>query len=424
MHRAPYPSEPQFGWIPPQDVAPQGVNDTLSTSISNGEDAQEPPVWVDTATVHYQDDRSIYWTPFSSDLPPTIIRPRRRATRVHVGSRVKYPMMVALTVAAISSGSLLSSGTAPAQAAPADDETTGSFRAIDPSQSEFDVIGSPVAEASQGVGGGSTSYTVVAGDTVRDIAASFGLSSTAVIEANNLANPDLIHPGDQLIIPGGGGEASSEITVVVEPGDSVGRLAVRYGVSSRAIIDHPGNDLPNPDLIYPGQELTIPGGVAPESGEPVAQTQAATNPEPVAETTSAPSNPEPVQAAAPQNITGQQIVDYAMSYLGYPYVWGAVGPNSFDCSGFTYYILNQLGINVARDMASQARVGVAVSRDELQPGDIVFQQNTYKAGMSHVGIYIGDGKFINAASPSVGVVISDLWDSYWGPRYHSARRIG
>ncbi len=123
--------------------------------------------------------------------------------------------------------------------------------------------------------------------------------------------------------------------------------------------------------------------------------------------------------------TGNAIVDYAMRYLGYPYVWATHGPSSFDCSGFTYWvILNTLGVNISPGTSAQINAGSAVSRGNLQPGDLVFFQNTYTWGLSHVGIYIGNNKFIHAENESTGVVISDLNSSYYSSRWYGARRIG
>ncbi|MCL6636055.1 MAG: C40 family peptidase, partial [Peptococcaceae bacterium] len=67
---------------------------------------------------------------------------------------------------------------------------------------------------------------------------------------------------------------------------------------------------------------------------------------------------------------------------------------------------------------------VYVDPKNLQPGDLVFFQNTYQWGLSHAGIYIGNGKFIHAENESTGVTISDMWDGYWGPRFYTARRVG
>ena len=133
------------------------------------------------------------------------------------------------------------------------------------------------------------------------------------------------------------------------------------------------------------------------------------------------SNDEPPHR---RSSLGQQIANEAMKYLGYPYVWAGTTPSGFDCSGFVYYIVNKvLGGGFPRDMGSQVASGTYVDANYLQPGDLVFQQNTYQWGLSHAGIYIGNGQFISAANESVGVTISNLWDSYWGSRYYTARRI-
>jgi cell wall-associated NlpC family hydrolase len=127
---------------------------------------------------------------------------------------------------------------------------------------------------------------------------------------------------------------------------------------------------------------------------------------------------------ASSSTMGEQIAAEAMRYLGYPYVWGGTSPSGFDCSGYIYYVVNQVtGGGFPRMMEAQVNRGTHVPADQLQPGDIVFQQNTYQWGLSHAGIYIGNGQFIHAATPGTGVVISNLWDAYWGPRYYTARRI-
>lgn len=122
--------------------------------------------------------------------------------------------------------------------------------------------------------------------------------------------------------------------------------------------------------------------------------------------------------------TGNAIVDYAMGYLGYPYVWATHGPASFDCSGFTYWVVkNVLGKDIGYGTWTQVSAGTRVGRNELQPGDLVFHQNTYTAGLSHVGIYIGDNKMINALNENAGVVITDITSDYWESRWYGAVRL-
>jgi cell wall-associated NlpC family hydrolase len=118
----------------------------------------------------------------------------------------------------------------------------------------------------------------------------------------------------------------------------------------------------------------------------------------------------------------QQIVADAKKLQGTPYVWGGTTLEGFDCSGFVQYVMNQNGISLPRTTTEQYKVGTFVSKSDLQPGDLVFLQNTYRAGISHVGIYIGDGKMIHASS-SKGVVTSDLSTSYYTKHYYGARRV-
>lgn len=107
--------------------------------------------------------------------------------------------------------------------------------------------------------------------------------------------------------------------------------------------------------------------------------------------------------------------------MGVPYVWGGVSPSGFDCSGFTQFVLKKNGISIPRVTSDQYGAGVAVSKSNLRVGDLVFF-TTYKAGPSHVGFYLGDGKFIHASS-SKGVTISSLDSSYYSSRYIGARRV-
>jgi cell wall-associated NlpC family hydrolase len=126
-------------------------------------------------------------------------------------------------------------------------------------------------------------------------------------------------------------------------------------------------------------------------------------------------------AATPQ---GQKVIDYAMRFLGYPYVWATHGPDTFDCSGFTYYVtIKTLKQDIGAGTWSQSISGRPVAFGDLRPGDLVFFQNTYTWGLSHVGIYIGDGKFIHAENEQTGVVISSLTSTYYKTRWYGARRI-
>lgn len=108
--------------------------------------------------------------------------------------------------------------------------------------------------------------------------------------------------------------------------------------------------------------------------------------------------------------------------VGKPYVWGANGPGSFDCSGLTRYIYkNALGKDIPRVSYDQAKFGTEVSKKDLKEGDLVFFDTMRKGRVSHVGIYIGNNEFIHAANPNDGVIKSKL-DGYYEKTYKGARR--
>lgn len=122
-------------------------------------------------------------------------------------------------------------------------------------------------------------------------------------------------------------------------------------------------------------------------------------------------------------VTGAQILAEAQKYLGTPYVSGGASPSGFDCSGFVYYVLKQLGYSPYRTPVDQYNQGTSVSKANLKPGDIVFFANTYASGISHVGIYAGNGQFIHSPNSRSTVSYSDLTTGYWSEHYYGARRM-
>ena len=117
---------------------------------------------------------------------------------------------------------------------------------------------------------------------------------------------------------------------------------------------------------------------------------------------------------------GATVVATAKNYIGSKYVYGATGPNSFDCSGFTQYVFKLHGVSLNRTAAAQYSNGVAVDRTNLQPGDLVMFG---KSGINHVGIYIGGGQIVHAANPSRGVTIDTITSGYYNNNYVGARRV-
>lgn len=154
----------------------------------------------------------------------------------------------------------------------------------------------------------------------------------------------------------------------------------------------------------------------------------------VQSTTSAPSNPQ--SAPAPTDGGGARaflsgmagkagdVVVGALNMIGVRYRWGGNTPDSgLDCSGFVRYVFQDtLGMNLPRRAEEMSRVGEKVSMSNLKPGDLVFF-NTMRRTFSHVGIYIGDNKFVHSPSTGSTIRVDDLDDGYWEKRFTGARRI-
>jgi len=181
---------------------------------------------------------------------------------------------------------------------------------------------------------------------------------------------------------------------VVQRGDTVYSIARRYGVTPAGL--QSANQLASPDQIFVGQRLVIPRlAAAPAiSGTPTATTTATTN----------------------------EVVAFARQNLGAPYVFGGTTPTGFDCSGFIFYVFRRAGRTMPRDIWARYDSGPHIARDQLQPGDLVFFQDTYMEGLSHDGIYVGNGEFVNAVDEDSGVAVSKLSSTYWAERWYGATR--
>ncbi|HZK54540.1 MAG TPA: NlpC/P60 family protein [Desulfosporosinus sp.] len=123
----------------------------------------------------------------------------------------------------------------------------------------------------------------------------------------------------------------------------------------------------------------------------------------------------------PIKLNGQvgQLLSFAATFLGVPYTWGGTYPQ-FDCSSYVQYVYGHFGIKLNRVTGDQYGQGTSVSKDSLMAGDLIFY-STYKAGPSHVGIYVGNGIMINSSNS--GVSYASLDSSYWSSRYYGARRV-
>ena len=127
-------------------------------------------------------------------------------------------------------------------------------------------------------------------------------------------------------------------------------------------------------------------------------------------------------AARRRPVAPSAVIETALSLRGTPYVWGGATPRGFDCSGFTHYVYALHGVSLPRVAAQQYRTGDIVASRDLQPGDLVFF-STIAPGPSHVGLALGDGRFIHAPSERGAVRVENLHARYWQRRYLGARRV-
>lgn len=119
----------------------------------------------------------------------------------------------------------------------------------------------------------------------------------------------------------------------------------------------------------------------------------------------------------------EQLVSFAKKYLNTGYVYGGTSPHGFDCSGFTRFVYNNFGYDMPRRSQDQMNLGIPVSQKNLAPADLVFFSTSKTKQVNHVGIYIGEGKFIHASSGSRRIRINYLYEPYYKTRYQGGRRV-
>ena len=135
--------------------------------------------------------------------------------------------------------------------------------------------------------------------------------------------------------------------------------------------------------------------------------------------TPAPNN---TQESAPQG-SAASVVEFVRSQVGKAYVFGSVGPNAYDCSSLVMAAYKRIGISLPHYSVTQYGYGYAVSMNNLQPGDLLFYTTNGTGNISHVGVYIGDGMMVHASSPSVGVIMTNIYQNWYQSRFIGARRL-
>lgn len=166
-------------------------------------------------------------------------------------------------------------------------------------------------------------------------------------------------------------------------------------------------------VSYNGKNGYISKSLVTE-GEPPATTSSRSQEEPRTVTSSTEAN---IQSSS------NNVVQVAETYIGSRYVSGGSSPSGFDCSGFTQYVYGKCGITLSRTSYTQATQGTSVNKSELQPGDLLLFHYYGSSSIGHVGIYVGDGKFIHAANSNRGVVYDSIISGYYADNYAGARRL-
>ncbi len=260
----------------------------------------------------------------------------------------------------------------------------------------------------------ASTYIVVSGDTLIKIANKHNITLPELKEWNGLKD-HLIYPGQKLNVsrpgqqsgtgsaqpapapappppaqsPANPAPAAPTAEYIVKSGDTLSHIGTRFGLSVQQL--KAMNNLSS-DMIYVGQKLKVSG------------------------------KPEEKAAPGSQDLSAEVsvLLEEAKKHLGTPYVWGGSSTSGFDCSGFIYYVYNKAGKSINR-LSSEGYFNRSYYVTDPQPGDLVFFENTYKKGISHMGIYLGNNQFIHADDS--GVRVTSLDDSYYKKHFDSFKRF-
>lgn len=262
----------------------------------------------------------------------------------------------------------------------------------------------------------SKTYKVVPGDTLSGIAKKHNISLSNLKSWNKLTS-DRIYPGQVFVVSGSAQAAAKPSqtvtqpatstqpaapasgTYTIKPGDTLSKIATQHKMTVAQLKSL--NNLSS-DLIYAGKVLKVSATV---------QAPAA----PAAPSAGKESTSQPAVAG-----DVQKVISAAKAVIGTPYKWGGTSASGFDCSGFIYYAFNKGGKSMSRTSA-EGYYSRSYYVNNPQPGDLVFFENTYKKGISHLGIYLGNNQFIHADNS--GVRITSINDSYYKKHFEGFKRF-
>ncbi|MEK5389644.1 LysM peptidoglycan-binding domain-containing protein [Margalitia sp. FSL K6-0131] len=264
-------------------------------------------------------------------------------------------------------------------------------------------------------------YKVKAGDTLSGIASKNKVKLSDLLAWNKLKATSVIYPGQVIQLSKGTSTTSTtkkptsptktetsktppsaskpEGNYTVKSGDTLSALSLQFNIT---ITDLKKLNGLTSDNIFVGQKLNV--------GSAASQTKP-----------TAPSNGTAGTPVGNTNgVTASTIINNATKLLGTPYAWGGSSLSGFDCSGFIYYVFNQVGISLPRT-SSSGYYSRSFYINNPQPGDLVFFADTYQSGISHLGIYLGNNQFIHAGDN--GVEISSLDETYWKNHFDGFKRL-
>ncbi|MEH7252014.1 LysM peptidoglycan-binding domain-containing protein [Neobacillus niacini] len=248
-------------------------------------------------------------------------------------------------------------------------------------------------------------YTVVSGDTLGKIGLEFKMTVQELKQLNDLKS-DMIYVGQRLNVkeraagtPPTPTPPTLPVAPPVEPvktseyivksGNTLGGISLQYSMTVQELKNLNGL---SSDIIYVGQILKVSGNVT-----------------------------EVIPPTNPSTDLQTEFINVAKGLMGIPYAWGGSSLSGFDCSGFIHYVANKSGKSIGR-YSAEGYYSRTYYVDQPQPGDLVFFENTYKPGISHVGIYLGDNQFIHADEKK-GVSIANLGNPYYTEHFDGFKRF-